>query len=165
MEDQADVVPATFCESGKTGIGELPRGEKLGVSVHRVSVGPSFVARRCGVGCRPCACADEGGGEEGVDGDKVGGLVEDGVGEGADGEVGADKDGEAAEGEPGSGVGGVDEACAVEKVGVGVAGCGVSDLGRVSRETGRRRRRRRRRTLMARARGRRARRSIAGYGD
>lgn len=75
-----------------------------------------------------CGCADEAGGEEGVDGDKNDGLLEDGVWKGADGELGTDKGRQVAEGEFGSGVRGVDEVGSVEKVRVGMAWCGETDL-------------------------------------
>lgn len=40
VEEQADVAPATLCECGKAGIRELPRGDELDVSSHRVKVVP-----------------------------------------------------------------------------------------------------------------------------
>lgn len=82
----------------------------------------------CGVG--GCACADEAGSEEGVYGDKVGGFLEYGVGKGADGELGTDKGGQVAEGEFSSGVRGVNKACAVEKVRIGVSRCSETNLER-----------------------------------
>ena len=72
--------------------------------------------------------ADKSSGEEGVDGDKLDGFVEDGVGECTDGELGTDKGRQLAETETGGGVGGVEEAGAVEKVRVGVSRGGVADV-------------------------------------
>lgn len=101
VEEEAEVVPTAVCECGCAGIRELSGG------VWGVRRGTDAVC-----------------GEEGVDGDKVGGVVEEGKGKGADGEEGTDKGGEVAEGCVVCGVRGVEGAGAVEKEGVGVArGC------------------------------------------
>ena len=72
--------------------------------------------------------ADKSSGEEGIDGEKLDGFVEDGIGECTDSELGTDKGRQLAETETRGGVGGVEEACAVEKVGVGVSRGGVADV-------------------------------------
>jgi hypothetical protein len=111
VEKEADVAPAALCECGDAGIGD---------------VSSRFMGD--GVEYGDCACTDMSGGKEGIDGDKVDGLVEDGVGEGADGELGTDNGGQLPEAETCGGVGGVEEAGAVEKVRVGVARGGVADV-------------------------------------
>jgi len=108
VEEEADVVSAAACECGCAGIGELSGGVSS-----RVRRGTDAV-----------------GGEEGVDGDKVGGMVEEGKGKGAYGEEGTDKGGEVAEAGAVCGVFGVEGACAVEKVGVGVARGGEARVDR-----------------------------------
>ena len=112
-------MPTALCHCGDAGIGELPRGNGLEVSSRSVTV--LFVGDD-GLG------ADKSSGEEGVDGDKLDGFVEDTVGKCADGELGTDKGRQLAEAETGGGAGGVEEAGAVEKVWIRMSRGGVADV-------------------------------------
>lgn len=82
--------PATLCKCGDAGLCDLPRCGELDV-FSGVNVVPPSVTFLCGGrGVGPFLRS---GGEEGIDGDKVDGFVEESVGKCAYGELGRDDGG------------------------------------------------------------------------
>ena len=115
VKTQADVAPASLCHCGDASIGELPRGNELGVPSRSVTV--LFVGE---VDDYFCART-----RRGLMGTNSTGLWRTALGSAQMVNWGQTKDAEA---ETRSGVGGVEEAGAVEKVRVGVSRGGVADV-------------------------------------